>query len=80
MHDRQLQAAESSGARDFTDAAVIAYSGSSVIVCGESHLTSNFNATTTWVRRDGKWLVQMHTEIPIKPQPVQRGAATNGRE
>jgi hypothetical protein len=46
---------------------VIAYSGSSVIVCGESHLTSNFNATTTWVRCDGKWLVQMHTETPIKP-------------
>jgi len=49
------------------DAAVIAYSGSSEITCGESHLTSNFNATTTWVRREGKWLVQMHTEIPIKP-------------
>ena len=49
------------------DAAVIAYSGSSEIMCGESHLTSNFNATTTWVRREGKWLVQMHTEIPIKP-------------
>jgi hypothetical protein len=48
------------------DAAVIAYSGFSEITCGESHLTSNFNATTTWVRRDGKWLVQMHTEIPIK--------------
>jgi hypothetical protein len=48
------------------DAAVIAYSGSSEITCGESHLASNYNATTTWVRRDGKWLVQMHTEIPIK--------------
>ena len=49
------------------DAAVIAYSGSSEITCGESHLASNYNATTTWVRRDGKWLIQMHTEIPIKP-------------
>jgi hypothetical protein len=49
------------------DAAVVAYSGSSEITCGESHLASNYNATTTWVRRDGKWLVQMHTEIPIKP-------------
>jgi Domain of unknown function (DUF4440) len=48
------------------DAAVIAYSGSSEIVCGESHIASNYNATTTWVRRDGKWLVQIHTEIPIK--------------
>jgi hypothetical protein len=49
------------------DAAVIAYSGSSEITCGESHLASNYNATTTWVRRDGKWLIQMHTEIPVKP-------------
>jgi hypothetical protein len=43
------------------DAAVIVYSG------GESHLASNYNATTTWVRREGKWLVQMHTDIPVKP-------------
>lgn len=49
------------------DAAVIAYTGSSEITCGESHITSSYNATTTWVRRDGKWLVQLHTEIPIKP-------------
>jgi hypothetical protein len=49
------------------DAAVVAYSGSSEITCGDSHLASNYNATTTWVRRDGKWLVQMHTEIPVKP-------------
>jgi hypothetical protein len=49
------------------DAAVIAYSGSSEITCGESHLASNYIATTTWVRRDGKWLIQMHTEIPVKP-------------
>jgi hypothetical protein len=49
------------------DAAVIAYTGSSEITCGETHIASNYNATTTWVRRDGKWLVQLHTEIPIKP-------------
>ena len=49
------------------DAAVIAYTGASEITCGESHITSSYNATTTWVRRDGKWLVQLHTEIPIRP-------------
>ena len=49
------------------NAAVIAYSGSSEITCGQSQLASNCNATSTWVRRDGKWLVQLHTEIPIKP-------------
>src|SRR5437764_4923191 len=49
------------------DSAVIAYTGSSEITCGESHIASSYNATTTWVRRDGRWLVQLHTEIPIKP-------------
>jgi uncharacterized protein (TIGR02246 family) len=46
------------------DAAVLTYSRSSETTCGESHLTGDYNATTTWVRRDGKWLVQIHTETP----------------
>jgi uncharacterized protein (TIGR02246 family) len=45
-------------------AAVVTYSRSSETACGESHLTGDYNATTTWVRRDGKWLVQIHTETP----------------
>jgi len=49
------------------DAAVIAYNANSEITCGESHLKGSYNATTVWVRRDGKWLVQIHTEIPIRP-------------
>lgn len=49
------------------DVAILAYSRSTETVCGESHLTGDFNATTTWVRRDGKWLVQIHTEIPTRP-------------
>lgn len=48
------------------DAAVIAYNANSEITCGESHLKGSYNATTTWVRRDGKWLVQIHTEIPTR--------------
>jgi hypothetical protein len=48
------------------DAAVLAYNGFSQIACGEAHLSGNFNATTTWVRRDGRWLIQIHTEIPVK--------------
>lgn len=49
------------------DAAVLAYTGFSETACGDSHVSGNYNATTTWVRRDGKWLVQIHTEVPIKP-------------
>lgn len=48
------------------DAAVVAYSATSETTCGEAHLKGSYNATTTWVRRDGQWLVQVHTEIPIK--------------
>jgi uncharacterized protein (TIGR02246 family) len=46
------------------DAAVVTYSRFSETICGESHLTGDYNATTMWVRRDGKWLVQIHTETP----------------
>jgi Domain of unknown function (DUF4440) len=46
------------------DAAVLTYSRSSETTCGQSHLTGDYNATTTWVRRDNKWLVQIHTETP----------------
>jgi hypothetical protein len=48
------------------DAVVIAYSGSDEFTCGESHLKGNYNATTTWVLRNGKWVVQIHTEIPVR--------------
>jgi hypothetical protein len=47
-----------------SDAAVLIYSRSSETTCGASHLIGDYNATTTWVRRDGKWLVQIHTETP----------------
>jgi hypothetical protein len=46
------------------DAAVLTYSRSSETICGASHLTGDYNATTTWVRRANKWLVQIHTETP----------------
>jgi hypothetical protein len=49
------------------DNAVIAYNADSDTTCGDSHLKGAYNATTTWVRRDGKWLVQLHTEAPIRP-------------
>ena len=48
------------------DAAVIAYTADTEVVCGESHLKGSYNATTTWVRRDGKWMVQIHTENPVR--------------
>jgi hypothetical protein len=50
------------------DAVVLSYVGSTETTCGESRLSGTYNATTTWVRRDGRWLVQIHTETPT-PRP-----------
>jgi hypothetical protein len=49
------------------DAAILTYTRSSETTCGESHLTGDYNATTTWVRREGKWFVQIHTETAARP-------------
>jgi hypothetical protein len=59
MHNHQTRVLSS-------DAVVIAYSGSNEFTCGESHLKGNYNATTTWVLRNGRWVVQVHTEIPVR--------------
>lgn len=53
------------------DAAMTAYHAVSTFDCGteakpDPHHFDN-NATTVWVRRSGKWLVQAHTETPAKP-------------
>lgn len=59
MHNHQTRVLSS-------DAIVIAYSGSNEFTCGEGHLKGNYNATTTWVLRNGRWVVQIHTEIPVR--------------
>jgi Domain of unknown function (DUF4440) len=46
------------------DAVIIAYNAASEITCDQTRLKGNYNATTTWVRRDGKWFAQIHTETP----------------
>jgi hypothetical protein len=47
------------------DAAVINYRLRTNITCGNQVLSGQYNATTIWVLRNGKWLAQMHTETPI---------------
>jgi hypothetical protein len=49
------------------DAVIIAYNAFSEITCDQTRLSGNYNATTTWVRRDGKWFAQIHTETPTRP-------------
>ncbi|HEY6377465.1 MAG TPA: nuclear transport factor 2 family protein, partial [Edaphobacter sp.] len=47
------------------DIAVIAYRVKADLTCDQTHSTEEYNASTTWIRRDGKWLAQIHTESPI---------------
>jgi hypothetical protein len=47
------------------DIAVIAYRVKADLTCDQTHGIEEYNASTTWIRRDGKWLAQIHTESPI---------------
>jgi hypothetical protein len=47
------------------DVAIITYRASHDLSCSSSHKPGDINASSTWVKRDGQWLLQMHTETPI---------------
>lgn len=53
------------------DAAMTAYHAVTTFECGTEAKPDphhfDTNDTTTWVRRNGTWLVQAHTETPAKP-------------
>ena len=46
------------------DVVIIAYRASQDLGCGQGHKTGDVNVTSTWVKRDGQWLLQAHTETP----------------
>ena len=46
------------------DVAIITYRASQDLGCCLGHKTGDVNVTSTWVKRDGQWLLQAHTETP----------------
>jgi hypothetical protein len=46
------------------DLVVLTYNGIRDATCGSGHLPADFNASSVWVRRDGQWLLELHTETP----------------
>ena len=51
---------------------VFAYRVKEDITCGKNNLSGDYIASTTWVRRNGKWLAQIHTETPTTKPDEQR--------
>ncbi len=51
--------------RPSREVTVITYRLNSITACGEQKMSDALNETTIWVRRDGKWLAQLHTETVI---------------
>ena len=48
------------------DTAIVAYSVKSNFGKGDAAKTINAADTSTWVKRDGKWVCSMHTETEIQ--------------
>ena len=46
------------------DVAIITYRAGQDLSCGSGHRRGDVNVTSTWVKRDGRWLLQAHTESP----------------
>ena len=46
------------------DVAIITYRAGQDLGCGSGHKIGDVNVTSTWVNRDGQWLLQAHTETP----------------
>ncbi len=50
------------------DIATIVYHATESPKCGAQTMTGETNISTVWVRRDGRWQMQLHTEYAIPPK------------
>jgi uncharacterized protein (TIGR02246 family) len=55
------------------DVAIVAYRITEKLEVDDEHVTLEAADTSTWVRRDGRWLCALHTESP-KGDPFGRGS------
>ena len=51
-----------------SDIATLVYHATESPTCGERTLSGDTNITTVWVRRDGRWQMHLHTELPTTPR------------
>jgi len=50
-----------------SDIATIVYHATETATCGPRIMSGNTNISTVWVRRDGRWLMHLHTEYAELP-------------
>jgi uncharacterized protein (TIGR02246 family) len=50
------------------DIATLVYHATESPTCGERTMSGDTNITTVWVRRDGRWQMHLHTELPTTPR------------
>ncbi len=49
------------------DIATIVYQATESPTCNGGTMTGDVNVSTVWVRRDGHWLMHLHTEYALRP-------------
>jgi hypothetical protein len=49
------------------DIATIVYQATESPTCNGGTMTGDVNVSTAWVRRDGHWLMHLHTEYALRP-------------
>lgn len=47
------------------DIATLVYHATETPTCGTHTMSGDTNISSVWVRRDGRWQMQLHTEYPI---------------
>jgi hypothetical protein len=50
------------------DIATLVYHATETPTCGTHTLSGDTNISSVWLRRDGRWQLQLHTEYAIPPK------------
>ncbi|MBB6142155.1 hypothetical protein HNQ77_000093 [Silvibacterium bohemicum] len=48
------------------NSAAIVYGVDATAMCGDQKISADLLASSVWVKRNGKWLTEIHTETPAK--------------
>jgi hypothetical protein len=48
-----------------SDIATLVYHATESATCGASTMSGDTNISTVWVRRDGRWMMHLHTEYAV---------------
>jgi hypothetical protein len=52
-----------------SDIATLVYHATETPTCGTHTMSGDTNISSVWLRRDGRWQMQLHTEYAVQPKP-----------